>query len=185
MASFFIAKKEVMKVLLTRTNWLVTLRDNILERQTLYPDGGNVGRLTKTNWLIKLRDDILARQTLYPFSDDIGLLTATNWLRKLRHEILTNQSLYPIGMAALDGAIKRAQSLLTSTVVSIDGTDIPQNQFWTTQLVRDTFSNAISTAESVLSLATDDEDPAIDPAINSLNDAINTFNFERKPGLLI
>lgn len=173
-------------MLLTRTNWLVTLRDDILARQTLYPDGGDVGSLTKTNWLVKLRNDILARQTLYPSSGYIGPIYKTNWLRKLRHEILTTQMLYPeAGMASLARTIAIAQKLLDDTQISIDGTDISTKEFWVPQDAHDALQSAINTANAVLSAVTDDEDPRIKPAIQELNNAANAFYAVRKRGSMI
>lgn len=172
-------------MLLNQTNWLVALRDDILERQTLYPDGEEVGVLTKTNWLVKLRNDILARQTLYPSSENIGLLHKANWLGKLRHAILTSKMLYPeFGVAGLGLVITRAQDLLGVTLVSIDGTDVSSTEFWVIQSVYDTFEGAINDADLVLSSVTDDEDPLIQPAILALNSAIDTFNTARARGTM-
>ena len=168
---------------LTRTNWLVALRDEILKQGTLYPDGGDVGKLTKTNWLIKLRNDILARHSLYPSSEIDLSLTTTNWLRELRREILTSQTLFPeSGQAGLSRIINRALELIDNTSVSVDGSDVQSSEYWTTQAVRDTFSTSISTAQSVLSVVSSDDDPRIDPAITTLNSAIQTFNSKREKG---
>ena len=170
-------------MLLTKTNWLTSLRDNILERQTLYPNGGGVGKLTKQNWVAKLREDILTRQTLYPLSANIGPLTAANWLDELKYEILKNQSLYPEGNAlTLMEAIAQAQSLLNSTEISVDGADIDNTQFWTIQDVRDTFSNAISVAQSASFLAASNDDSTIIPALNALTALTSAFNLERQLG---
>lgn len=169
--------------MITKSNWLRLLREDILSRQTLYPDGGDVGLLTKTNWMVKLRDDILIRQTLYPASENAGLLHTTNWLRKLKREILTNQMLYPeAGIAGLERVIVKSQTLIDNTRVSADGTDIFKSDFWVTQNIYDAFQIAIDSAESILSSVTIDEDLRIKPAIQALNAATYVFKTTRKPG---
>ena len=166
---------------ITRTNWLKLLKQDILARQTLYPDGGDVGRLTSTNWLKKLRDDILKNQRLYP-GGDTRKLTANNFLHFFREEVIERGSIWPEkGLAGLTRAINNAQSLLTQTQISVTGADIASNLFWATQSVHNTLNSAITAAQSVANntAATDDQ---LDNAITTLNAAIATFRNVRQPG---
>lgn len=171
---------------ITRSNWLELLKDDILARQTLYPDGGDVGLLHGANWLKKLRNDQLANQRLYPSADSghVGLLTKTNFLLIFREDIMERGTLWPEGgLSGLKSAINRAIDIMTNTEISIDGTDIPTNKWWTTQSIRDVFNSTINTAQTVSGDPTaSDED--WDETLISLNAAISLFNSLRQRGTL-
>lgn len=77
-------------------NWIMLLREEIIDRGSLYPDSDIIPGINANNWLLFLRDDILARGTLYPDGEgDVGGIEPNNWLVKLRDDILERGSLYP------------------------------------------------------------------------------------------
>lgn len=80
----------------TSENWIILLREDILDRGSLYPDSDPIPGINANNWLGILRDDIIARGTLYPDGEgDVGNIEPNNWLVKLRDDILDRGSLYP------------------------------------------------------------------------------------------
>lgn len=80
---------------LNSSNWLIELRDDILERGSLYPGSDPIPELNYSNWLLLLRDDILKRGTLYPNGGDVGTLLPNTWLMLLRDDVVERGSLYP------------------------------------------------------------------------------------------
>jgi len=180
----------------TKTNWLFLTRREMLERQTLFPDGGEVGRLTRKNWLGKLRKWVLENQLLYPSAPDVGLLTNINWLWKLRKDFMERDDLFPAGgLAGFLALIKRAQAILSETKRSHydDGSDIPKNQLWAPQWAIDSFTTAIErdamANKDFLEMHGDEVsqerfDEVVDISINSLREAINEFLSNRQRGTL-
>lgn len=86
-----------------------------------------------------------------------------------------------VDKTVLESNIASANSLLNTTTISTDGTDIPSNQYWVTQEVYDTFENAISDAQDV----DDDADATqseVDTAVSEVSAATTTFDSARQPG---
>jgi len=175
-------------MVLTRTNWLKALREDILERQTLYPDGtGIVGRITNANWLKLLRNDQVKNQRLYPSADQghVGVITRANFLRRFLQDIEERGSLWPEGgLGGLTRAIQRATQLMTTTLISPDGADVLNTQWWTTQAIRDIFQLAINTAQAVVNIP-DQDDEIYSDAMVILNAAITVFTNARQRGSMV
>ena len=86
-----------------------------------------------------------------------------------------------VDKAALEAAIKEANSLKETTKVSVDGTDVAKGQQWVTQEARDDFESAIKAAElvDVNEKATKKD---VDAAEANLKTAIKEFEGEMKLG---
>lgn len=81
----------------------------------------------------------------------------------------------------LNEAITAAQELRDSTTISEDGSELPNNVYWTPQAARTTFNTAISTARGKLTATSQAE---IDSAVTALEEATAAFEAVRQPGLL-
>jgi len=84
----------------------------------------------------------------------------------------------------LASVIAAAEALLDGTMVSSDGTDVPQGEYWVTQAVADDLEAAIATAQAVL------DDPAATPeeiadAITALESAKGVFEYEMEEGSFV
>jgi formylglycine-generating enzyme required for sulfatase activity len=81
----------------------------------------------------------------------------------------------------LDLVISRANAAKTGVVLSVDGSDVPEDTDWVSQTVLDAFNEAIASAETIAqtpSAAQSDKDAAL----SALTEATEVFNAAKKPG---
>jgi len=87
----------------------------------------------------------------------------------------------PVDKAALQTAVSGANTNKETAVVSIDGSDVDQDNHWVTQVEMTAYGTAISNAQEVLGKA-DATQGEVDAQVTALNEATTTFNNAKKSG---
>jgi len=88
-----------------------------------------------------------------------------------------------VDLSGLNAAISDAETLLASTAVSADGSDVEPDVYWATPAAHNTFANAISTAIGVRD-NTASTQAQVNSAAATLRDATSAFALELMPGTL-
>ena len=87
----------------------------------------------------------------------------------------------PVDKTALQTAVSGANTNKATAVVSIDGSDVDQDNHWVTQVEMTAYETAISNAQAVLDKA-DATQGEVDAQVTALDTATGTFNSAKKPG---
>lgn len=87
----------------------------------------------------------------------------------------------PVNKTALQTAVLGANTNKATAVVSIDGSDVDQDNHWVTQVEMTAYVTAISNAQAVLEKA-DATQEEVNAQVTALNEATTTFNNAKKSG---